>query len=201
MCQAWGESAAHSHTRSRARTAAGDPLAPAAAAAPRFSSWQREPSGCRPRRREPGSGLRGVGSRRADRAGVVVVGGCPRGRVLRLRAQPRGSPTPRAPSLLPPAARVHSSRGAPGLGADRVGVGTVAPLAASLGGAPRDTRSKTPLWLPSGSGPGALYLFIYFSLPLSPGLSPFVSGGCCREPARVQPGLIQIRRLRPLGRL
>lgn len=114
------------------------------------------------RRREPGPELRGVGRRRADWAGG------PRGRVLRVGAHRRGSRTPRVPSLLPPAAHVHSSRGPAGLGADRVGVGTVALLSASLGGAPRDTGSKTPLWLLSGSGPRALYLFIYLFIP-----SPF----------------------------
>lgn len=104
MCQAWGESAAHSHTRSRARTAAREPLAPAAAAAPRFSSWQREPSGRGRWPRESESGLRGVGSRRADRAGAGGGGG-PHGRVLSLGAQPQGSRTPRRPSVLPPAAQ------------------------------------------------------------------------------------------------
>lgn len=102
MCQAWGESAAHSHTRSRARTAAREPLAPAAA--PRFSSWQREPSGRGRWPRESESGLRGVGSLRADRAGAGGGGG-PHGRVLSLGAQPRGSRTPRGPSVLPPAAQ------------------------------------------------------------------------------------------------
>lgn len=116
--------------------------------------------------RSPGRGSEGVGSGRANRAGWCG-GVSPRPGPASRSAAPRLS-DPRVQSLLPQAARVHSSRGAPGLGAERVGVGTVALLAASLGGAPRDTRSKTPLWLLSGSSPEALYLFIYLFFP-----SPF----------------------------
>lgn len=178
MCQAWGESAAHSHTRSRARTAAREPLAPAAAAAPRFSSWQREPSGRGRWPRESESGLRGVGSRRADRAGAGGEGGSPRPGPESRSAAPGLSNPP--PPVRAPACRAdHSSRGAPGLGADLVGVGIVAPLAVSLGGAPPGQPLKDAIVAAERIGaPGRfIYLFIYLSLPFSPRPSPFVSRG------------------------
>lgn len=110
-----------------------------------------------------------AGASRGRKAARGPCWGSPRPGAASRSSSPRLS-DPGVRSLLPPAARVHSSRSAAGLGADRVGVGTVALLTASLGGAPRDTRSKTPLWLLSGSGPRALYLFIYlfFPSPFSP---------------------------------
>jgi hypothetical protein len=114
------------------------------------------------RRREPRLELRGVGRRRADGARG------PSGRVLCLGAHRCGSRTPGSrPGSRQPRASILP-RAPQGSAPIALGVGTVALLSASLGGAPRDTRSKTPLWLLSGSGPQALYLFIYLFFP-----SPF----------------------------
>lgn len=106
--------------------------------------------------------LRGVGRRRADRAG-----GPPRPGAASRSSSPRLS-NPRVPSLLPPAARVHSSRDAAGLGADRVGVGTVAQLVASLGGAPPGHPLKDAIVAAERIGPpGALFIYLFFLSPFS----------------------------------
>lgn len=90
-------------------------------------------------------------------------GGSPRPGPESRSAAPRLS-NPSRPVRAPACRAVHSSRGA-----YLVGVGIVAQLAASLGGAPRDTRSKTPLWLLSGSGPrGALFIYLLIPSLFSP---------------------------------
>lgn len=110
--------------------------------------------------------------------GRAEVGGSPRPGPESRSAAPGLSNPP--PPVRAPACRAdHSSPGAPGLGADLVGVGIVAPLGVSLGGAPPGHPLKDAIVAAERIGaPGRfIYLFIYLSLPFSPRRSPFVSRG------------------------
>lgn len=164
MCQAWGESAAHSHTRSRARTAAGDPLAPAAAAAPRFSSWQKEPSGASRGGENPGRSFAGSEGGARTVLGVPAAGCC----VSELIAAALG---PRSPVPAP------ASRARPFF-PERRGA-----RRRSRGGGDRRPAHSQPWRRPPGhplkdaivaaeriGPPGALFIYLFiFPFPFLPG--------------------------------